>query len=174
MTSQVPKSVHGMGTWIEGLFKHQCYMKMIYFSVWLRYLAWYFINGSYSPHGWILRNRKDTQLGRKLSNHLSNSTYNIMALRHSRILWRQLIRLHSVESPSMVDPQWNIWYWGSKWNLHRVCWSAVACEWGHNLCLLPSRLSVFAVEPQYLLQYFLFLSKVSFESHIQNLQKNSC
>ena len=36
---------------------------------------------------------------------------------------------HSVESPSMVDPQWNIWYWGSKWNLHTVCWSAVGCEW---------------------------------------------
>ena len=39
-------------------------------------------------------------------------------------------RIHSVESPSMVDPQWNIWYWGSKWNLHTVCWSAFGCEWG--------------------------------------------
>ena len=87
---------------------------------------------------------------------------------------------HSVESPSMVDPQWNIWYWGSKWNLHTVCWSAVGCEWGTTsvyfgityVCFIPSRLPVFAVEPQYLLQYFLFLSKVSFELHIQNLQKN--
>ena len=86
---------------------------------------------------------------------------------------------HSVESPSMVDPQWNIWYWGSKWNLHTVCWSAVGCEWGTTsvyfgityVCFIPSRLPVFAVEPQYLLQYFLFLSKVSFELHIQNLQK---
>ena len=89
---------------------------------------------------------------------------------------------HSVESPSMVDPQWNIWYWGSKWNLHTVCWSAVGCEWGTTsvyfgityVCFNPSRLPVFAVEPQYLLQYFLFLLKVSFELHIQNLQKNSC
>ena len=89
---------------------------------------------------------------------------------------------HSVESPSMVDPQWNIWYWGSKWNLHTVCWSAVGCEWGTTsvyfgityVCFIPSRLPVFAVEPQYLLQYFLFLSKVSFELHIQNLQKISC
>ena len=89
---------------------------------------------------------------------------------------------HSVESPSMVDPQWNIWYWGSKWNLHTVCWSVVGCEWGTTsvyfgityVCFIPSRLPVFAVEPQYLLQYFLFLSKVSFELHIQNLQKNSC
>ena len=89
---------------------------------------------------------------------------------------------HSVESPSMVDPQWNIWYWGSKWNLHTVCWSAVGCEWGTTsvyfgityVCFIPSRLPVFAVEPQYLLQYFLFLWKVSFELHIQNLQKVSC
>ena len=89
---------------------------------------------------------------------------------------------HSVESPSMVDPQWIIWYWGSKWNLHTVCWSVVGCEWGTTsvyfgityVCFIPSRLPVFAVEPQYLLQYFLFLSKVSFELHIQNLQKISC
>ena len=63
--------------------------------------------------------------------------------------------------------------------------SLLKCGWlwvGHNLCLLwvtyvcfvPSRLPVFAVEPQYLLQDFLFLSKVSFEGHIQNLQKISC
>ena len=89
---------------------------------------------------------------------------------------------HSVESPSMVDPQWDIWYWGSKWNLHTVCWSAVGCEWGTTsvyfgityVCFVPSRLPVFAVEPQYLLQDFLFLSKVSFEGHVQNLQKISC
>ena len=82
----------------------------------------------------------------------------------------------------MVDPQWNKWYWGSKWNLHTVCWSAVGCEWGTTsvyfgityVCFIPSRLPVFAVEPQYLLQYFLFLSKVSFELHMQNLQKISC
>ena len=89
---------------------------------------------------------------------------------------------HSVESPSMVDPQWNIWYWGSKWNLHTVCWSAIGCEWGTTsvyfgityVCFIPSRLPVFAVEPQYLVQYVLFLSKVSFELHIKNLQKISC
>ena len=92
------------------------------------------------------------------------------------------VKTHSVESPSMVDPQWNIWYWGSKWNLHTLCWSAVGCEWGTtsvyfgitHVCFIPSRLLVFVVEPQYLLQYFLFLSKVSFELHIQNLQKMSC
>ena len=96
--------------------------------------------------------------------------------------WLDCPGVHSVESPSTVDPQWDIWYWGSKWNLHTVCWSAVGCEWGTTsvyfgityVCFIPSRLPVFAVEPQYLLQDFLFLSKVSFEGHIQYLQKNSC
>ena len=82
----------------------------------------------------------------------------------------------------MVDTQWNIWYWGSKWNLHTVCWDAVGCEWGTAsvyfgityVCFIPSRLPVFAAGPQYRLQDFLFLSKVSFEGHIQNLQKISC
>ena len=95
---------------------------------------------------------------------------------------KRLEMFHSVESPSMVDPQWNIWYWGSKLNLHTVCWSEVGCEWGTTsvyfgityFCFIPGRLPVFAAEPQYLLQYFLFLSKVSFELHIQNLQKISC
>ena len=88
----------------------------------------------------------------------------------------------SVESPSMVDPQWNIWYWGSKWNLHRSAEVRLAVSGAQplfTLGLLMFALSlvdfiVFAVEPQYLLQNFLFLSKVSFELHIQNLQKMSC
>ena len=78
--------------------------------------------------------------------------------------WLNVAPQHSVESPSMVDPQWNIWYWGSKWNLHTVCWSAVGCEWGTTsvyfgityVCFNPRRLPVFAVEPQYLLQYFFY------------------
>ena len=89
---------------------------------------------------------------------------------------------HNVESPSMVDPQWIIWYWRSKWNLHTVSWDAVGCEWVTTsvyfgityVCFIPSRLPVFAVEPQYWHQDLLFLSKVSLEGHIQNLQKISC
>ena len=112
----------------------------------------------------------------------SNSVVDNQTLYWCPYWYRRQIRLHSVESPSMVDPQWNIGYWGSKWNLHTVCWSAVGCEWGTTsiyfgityVCFIPSRLPVFAVEPQYLLQYFLFLSKVSFELHIQNFQKISC
>ena len=58
-------------------------------------------------------------------------------------------------------------FWGSKWNLHTVCWSAVGCEWGTTsvyfgityVCFIPSRLPVFDVEPQYLFQYFLFFVK---------------
>ena len=88
--------------------------------------------------------------------------------------------LPSIDSPSMVDPQWNTWYWGSKWNLHTVCWCVVGLEWITTsvyfgityVCFIPSRLPVFAVEAQYLLQDFLFLSKVSFDLHIQSLQKN--
>ena len=72
--------------------------------------------------------------------------------------------------------------WRSKWNVHTVCWSAVGCEWCTTsvyfgityVCFIPSRLYVFPVKPQYLLQDFSFLSKVSFEEHIQNLQKTSC
>ena len=90
--------------------------------------------------------------------------------------------IHSVETPNMVDPQWNILYWGSKWNLHTVCRRAVGCEWGTtsvyfgitDACFIPSRLPVFAVEPQYQHRDFLFLSKVWFEGHTKNLQKNSC
>ena len=85
--------------------------------------------------------------------------------------------VHSVESPSMVDPQWNIWYWGSKWNLHTVCWSAVGCEWGTTsvyfgityVCFIPSRLPVFAVEPQYLLQYFfIFVKSIIWITHTKS------
>ena len=62
--------------------------------------------------------------------------------------------------------------------------SLLRCGWlwvGHNLfllwdysCFIPSRLPVFAVEPQCRHQDFLFLSKVSFEGHIQYLRKKSC
>ena len=89
---------------------------------------------------------------------------------------------HSVESPSMVDSQWNIWHWGSKWNLHTVCWDGVGCQWGTSsvyfgityVCFIPSRLPVFAVEPQYRHQDFSYLSKLSFEGHIKNLYWLSC
>ena len=60
-------------------------------------------------------------------------------------------RWHSVETPSMVDPQWGILYWGSKWIFHTVCWDAVGCEGGGGVstsvyfgitcvCFIPSRL----------------------------------
>ena len=165
----------------------------------------------------------------------------------SEVTWPpklELLRWRSSGPSSLIM----IWYWGSKWNLHTVCWDAVGCEWGTNsvyfgitlresiprlfnwgstamtahcapacsqilpvktqgglgqrywsvsvvtlpwppklelqrwgssgpyslmtyVCFIPSRLPVFAVEPQYQHQDILFLSKVSFEGHIQNLQK---
>ena len=56
-------------------------------------------------------------------------------------------RGHIIEAPSMVDHQWNILYWGSKWIFHTVSWGAVACEWGTTsvyfeityVCFIPSR-----------------------------------
>ena len=106
----------------------------------------------------------------------------IMISSSRRMFTTFLSGIYSVESPSMVDPQWDIWYWGSKWNLHTVCWGAVSCEWDTPsvyfgityVCIIPSRRPVFAVEPQYRHQYFLFLLKVSFEGHIPNLQNISC
>ena len=60
--------------------------------------------------------------------------------------------------------------------------SLLRCEWGTTsvyfgityVCFIPNRLPVFAVEPQYRHRDFLFLLKLSFEGHIQNLQKISC
>ena len=83
--------------------------------------------------------------------------------------------LHSIESPSMVDPQWNIWYWGSKWNLHTVCWDAVGCEWGTTsvyfgityVCFILSRLPVFAVEPQYRQQDF-YVKSIIWRTHTKS------
>ena len=76
----------------------------------------------------------------------------------------RLSLVHGVESPSMVDPQWNILYWGSKWNLYTVCWGEVGCELGTTyvyfgityVCFIPSRRPTFAVEPQYQHRYFFY------------------
>ena len=37
---------------------------------------------------------------------------------------------HSIENPSMVDPQWNMLYWRSRYIFHTVWWDEVGCEWG--------------------------------------------
>ena len=42
------------------------------------------------------------------------------------LLWSSITELrrsisdHSIETPSMVEPQWNILYWGSRWIFHTV------------------------------------------------------
>ena len=91
--------------------------------------------------------------------------------------------LHSVETPSTVDPQWNMLYWGSKWNLHTVCWDAVGYEWSTTsvyfgityVCFILSRHPVFTVELQYQHQFFfIFVKSIIWRTHTQNLQKNSC
>ena len=88
---------------------------------------------------------------------------------------------HSVETPSTVDPQWNILYRGSKWNLHTVCWGAVGCEWGTTsayfwityVCFILSRHPVFTVEPQY--QHrdsFIFVKSINWRTHTKSLKKS--
>ena len=111
--------------------------------------------------------------------------------RHHKLVWgrpqgyhagRSLVTGARVEWHAIaLNPPvwWNIWHWGSKWNLHTVCWDAVGCKWGTTsvyfgityVCFIPSGLPVFGVEPQYRHQDFIFLWKVSFEGHIQKLQK---
>ena len=83
---------------------------------------------------------------------------------------------HNVETPTMVDSQWNILYWGSKWIFHTVCWDAVGCDWGQPLFTLG--LPMFALSLLHFLSllwapstniYFLKnLSKVPFEGHTHN------
>ena len=82
---------------------------------------------------------------------------------------------------SMVDSQWNILYWGSKWNLHTACWGAVGCEWRATsvyfgityVCFIPSRPPVFAVESQYQHGYFLcFVKSIIGRTHTKSFKKS--
>ena len=70
------------------------------------------------------------------------------------------IEQHSVETPSMADPQWNKLYW---WCIfHTVCWDSVGCEWGAAIvhfgityvCFTPKKLPAFAVGLKY--QHWFF------------------
>ena len=129
----------------------------------------------------LLGNKLTVHLVRSFLWHCTHSTwwmkmglrawfYPVYSYKH-RILFSAGLLLillwPSVESPSKVDLQWNIWYWGSKWNLHTVCWDAVGCELGTTsvyfgityVCFIPSRLPVFVVEPQYRHQYFFIFVK---------------
>ena len=56
--------------------------------------------------------------------------------------------MHSVETPSMVDPSWNILYWGSKWIFQTVYWGAcakmlVATQWPMSVHLTSPHLPGF-------------------------------
>ena len=91
-----------------------------------------------------------------------------------------LFRSIALKPPHTVDPQRNTLYWEAKWNLHTVCWGAVGCEWGTTSFLFGityvffifSRIPVFNVEPQNQHRdFFLFLSKIWFKGHTQNLKK---
>ena len=75
----------------------------------------------------------------------------------------------------MVDPKWNVWYWGSKWNLHTVCRGAVGCEWGTtsvyfeitHVCFIPSRLPIPTS------RFFYFVGNIIWRTHSKS-SKKSC
>ena len=79
-------------------------------------------------------------------------------------LQEAVLCFHSVEAPSIVESQWNMLYWGSRWTFHTVCWGAVGCEWGATfvyfgiiyVCFIPIILHVFDMGPQY--QHWFFYS----------------
>ena len=92
------------------------------------------------------------------------SWYIIMKYRHVRR------PLHRVENPNTVDPRWNRLCWGSKWNLHTVCWGAVGCEWGttteaqryHCIYNLPPWVLFYHREIYFTAARFIFLPPVLF------------
>ena len=83
---------------------------------------------------------------------------------------------------SMIDPQWNMMYWRSRCNFHTVCWGAVGFEWATTsvyfgitfVCSIPRILPVFVVGSQFQHRFFIYVKKISFEGHKQNLQKIPC
>ena len=80
----------------------------------------------------------------------------------------------------MIDPQYNILYWGSKWIFHTVCWGAVGCDWGVTfvyfgityVCFIPSRLPVFAVEPKWQHELFYFCPNYHLKDTHRIFKKN--
>ena len=95
--------------------------------------------------------------------------------------WIPICARHSVEFLSMVDPQWDIWHWGSKCNLHTVFWGADGCKWGTTsvyfgitcVCFIHSRLPVFAVEPQYQHQgLFIFVKNIIQRTYTKSSKNN--
>ena len=88
---------------------------------------------------------------------------------------------HSVETPSMIDPRWNMLDWRSKGIFHKVCWGMVGCDGGTTyfyfgityVCFIP-RMLVFVMGLQYQHRFFLYwCQKIAFEGHEQN-RKNPC
>ena len=63
--------------------------------------------------------------------------------------------VHSVETPSIVDPQSNMLYWGPRCYFHTASWDAVGCEWAVSgwQPLFTLGLPTFALS----LEYFLSL-----------------
>ena len=82
---------------------------------------------------------------------------------------------HSVETSSMVDPQWNMFYWGPRCNSHTACWGAVWRKWGTTsvcVCFIP-RMSL-SCGPSTYIDLFYLRQRRTFEGHKQNPQEIPC
>ena len=87
--------------------------------------------------------------------------------------------LHIVENSSVVDLQWSMLYWGSKYNFHTVCWDVVGCEWGKtsvyygitHVCFNPGILPDFVGGP-ITNSYFYWCQNIA-EKHKHNTWKQS-
>ena len=90
------------------------------------------------------------------------------------IIYVGLANLNSIESPSLADPQWNIWYWGSKWNLHTVCWGAVGCEWGTASVYFGVTFCLWYWAPVPISRFFVFVKSIIWRTNTKNPQKISC
>ena len=80
----------------------------------------------------------------------------------------------------MVELQWNILYWRSKWIFHVVFWSVLGCDWGTTsvyfgiayVCFKPSRIPVFGVCPNTNIYSFYFCQKYQLKD--THILKNPC
>ena len=118
-----------------------------------------------------------------VNNGEAGDFYDVIVMEHFQWLVTKpllVARIHSIEIPSMVDPQWNILYWRSRWILITVCWGAFVCEWGTTsvyfwityVCFIHRILPVLALGCKY--QHWLFYLCQNY--HLKdrsNIYKNS-
>ena len=89
----------------------------------------------------------------KVQGHFGHLKFLLCLLHGSVLIWPFRL-IHSIETPSKIDPQWNKLHWMSSCIFHTHFWGAVGCEWGttsvyFGITYVCAVLSVLAVGPQY-------------------------